>query len=136
MYDDEPMDNTTLFERRQYCADSPDIGLIGRPHADVFHIDELIPPGIDISVKVMPNDKCSIKSSNEDNLRPKVVIDDMNLIICTKQLSDGAELAHRTIVGNINMRHLYTRSFMTHYPSPLIARLCVLTTFLGMFCPI
>ena len=51
----EPTDNTGLVERRKYCAESPDIFLIGRPHADVFHIDKLIPPGIDMSVKFMPN---------------------------------------------------------------------------------
>ena len=54
-----------------------------------------------MSVKFMPNDdKFCIMRSDEDNLGPKVVIDDMNLIICTKLLSDGAELAHQTIVGN------------------------------------
>ena len=91
----EPKDNTGLVKRRKYCAESPDIVLIGRPHADVFHIDKLIPPGIDMSVKFMPNDdKLWIMSSDGDNLGSKVVIDDMNLIICTKQLSDAVELAH------------------------------------------
>ena len=78
----DPKDNTGLVERRKYCAESPDIVLIGRPHADVFHIDKLIPPGIDGSVKFMPNDdKFCIMSSDGDNLGPTVVIDEMNLII-------------------------------------------------------
>ena len=46
----EPIDNTVLFERRKYCAEIPDIVLIGRLHTDVFHIDKLIWPGIDMSV--------------------------------------------------------------------------------------
>ena len=72
----DPKDNTGLVERRKYCAESPDIVLIGRPHADVFHIDKLIPPGIDVSVKIMLNDdKFCIMSSDGDNLGPKVVID-------------------------------------------------------------
>ena len=85
----------------------------------MFHIDKLIPPGIDVSVKIMPNDdKFCIMSSDEDNLGPKVVIDDMNIIICTKQLSDAAELAHQTIFGNINMRFPYTRVLMKHVAIP------------------
>ena len=100
MDDAEPKDNTGLVERRKYCVESLDIVLICRPHADVFHIDKLILPEIDVSVKFMPNDdKFCTMSSDGDNIGPKVVIDDMNLIICTKQLSDAAELAHQTIVG-------------------------------------
>ena len=111
----EPKDNTGLVERRKYCAESPHIVLIGRPHAKVYHIDKLIPPVIDVSVKCMSNDyKFYIMSDEGDNLGPIVVIDDMNLIICTKQLSDAAELAHQTIVGNINMRLPYTRVMMKH----------------------
>ena len=61
----------------------------------LFHIDKHILPGINVSVKFMRNDdKCCIMSSDEDNLPPKVVVDDMNLIVCTKQLSDAAEFAH------------------------------------------
>ena len=95
----KPKENTGLVERRKYCAKSPDIVLIGRLHADVFHIDKLIPPGIDMSVKFMLNDdKFCIISSVGDHLGQKVVIDALNLIICTKQLSDPSELAHQTIV--------------------------------------
>ena len=65
----EPKDNTGLVERRKYCAESPDIVIIGRPHVDVFHIYKLIPSEIDVSVKFMPNDdKCCIMSSDGDNL--------------------------------------------------------------------
>ena len=49
-------DNKGLVEREKYCADSPEIVLIGRPHVDVFHIDKLITPGIDVDIKFMPND--------------------------------------------------------------------------------
>ena len=115
----EPKDNTGLVERRKYCAESPDIVLIGRPHSDVFHIDKLIPAKIDVSVKLMPNDdKFCIMSCDGDNLKPTVVIDDMILIICTKQLSDAPELAHKTIVGTINMRLSYTRVLMKHVAIP------------------
>ena len=90
-----PRNNTGLVKRRQYFAESLDIVLIGFPHADVFHIDKLISPGNDVSVKFMPkNDKFWIISSYGDNLGPKVVIDNMNLIICTKKLSYAAKLTY------------------------------------------
>ena len=57
-------------------------------------------------------------SSDGGNLGPKVVIDSMNLIISTKQLSDAAELTHQTLVGNINMRLPYTRVLMKHVAIP------------------
>ena len=44
-------DNKGLVDRKKYCAESPEIVLIGRPHVDVFHIDKLIPPGIDVAIK-------------------------------------------------------------------------------------
>ena len=47
-----------------------------------------------MSVKFMPNDKFCIMCSDGDNFIPKVVIDYMNLIICTKQFFDAVELAH------------------------------------------
>ena len=115
----EPKDNTGLVERRKYCAESPDIILIGRPHADVFHIDKLIPPGIDMSIKFMPHDdKFIFMSAEGANFGPKLVIKEMNLIIHTKQLSDSTEFAHRSLVGEKNMRLPYNRVMMKHVAIP------------------
>ena len=82
----------------------------------------------------MPNDdKFSIMSSEGDNLGPKVVIDDMNLNICTKQFSDAAELAHQTIVRNINMRLSYTRLLMKHVTIPAkSSTMCLDNIFTGV----
>ena len=44
MDESEPKDHKGLLEREEYCAESPEVVLIGRPHMDVFHIDKLIPP--------------------------------------------------------------------------------------------
>ena len=124
---------TQDLSNAENTALSPDIVLIGCPHADVFHIDKLIPPGIDVSVKFMPNDKFCIMSSDADNLGPKVVIDDMNLIIWTKQLSDSAELANQTLVGNINMRLPYTRVLMKQVAIPdNSATMCLDNIFTGV----
>ena len=133
MNEAEPKDNTGLVERRKYCADSQEIVLIGRPHLDVFHIDKLIPPGIDMTIKFMPNDdKFIIMSSDADNLGPKVVIKDMSLIIRTKQLSDATELAHRALVKEQNMRLPYTRVLMKHIAIPAnSSTICLDNIFTG-----
>ena len=108
MDESEQMDNTEIVKRKKNCSESPDIVLIGRQHAVVFDIDKLILPGIDLSVKYMPNDdKFCIMSSDRDNLGPKVVIDDMNLIICTKQLFDATKFTNQTLVGNKHSASLH-----------------------------
>ena len=72
-------------------------------------------------------------SSDGDNLGPKVVIDDMNLIICTKQLSDAAELAYQIIVGNIYIRFPYTRLLMKHVTIPAnSSTICLDNVFTGV----
>jgi hypothetical protein len=46
------------------------------------------------------------------------VIKEMNLIIHTKQLSDSTEFAHRSLVGEKNMRLPYNRVMMKHVAIP------------------
>jgi hypothetical protein len=57
-------------------------------------------------------------STEGANFGPKVVIKEMNLIIHTKQLSDAAELAHRALIHEKNMRLPYTRVMMKHIAIP------------------
>ena len=66
----EPKDNTGLVERRKYCAESPDIVLIDRPHADVFHIDKLIPPG-----SICPLSLCRMTTSFASCLVMETILD-------------------------------------------------------------
>ena len=117
--EDAPTDNKGLVSRQKYCVESPEFVLIGRPHVDVFHIDKLIPPGIDMSIKFLPNDdKFILMSSEGAGFGPKVVIKEMNLIIHTKQLSDSTEFAHRSLIHEKNMRLPYTRVMMKHVAIP------------------
>ena len=117
--EDAPDANKGLVSRRKYCVDSSEFILIGRPHADMFHIDKLIPPGIDMSIKFLPNDDKFILMTTEGaNFGPKVVIKEMSLIIHTKQLSNSTEIAHRALVHEKNMRLPYTRVLMKHIAIP------------------
>ena len=52
----DPKDNKGLVDRKKCRAESLEIVLIGRQHVNVFQIDKLIPPGIDVAIKIMPND--------------------------------------------------------------------------------
>ena len=133
MNEAEPADNTGLVERRKYCAESPEIVLIGRPHLDIFHIDKLLPPGIDMSIKFLPNDDKFIFMTSEGNaFGPKVVIKDMNLIIHTKQLSDATELAHRAIMKENNIQLPYCRVQTKHVSIPAnSSTICLDNLFTG-----
>ena len=65
----EPKDNKDFFERVKYCANSPEVVLIGRPHIDVFNIDKLISSVIDVAIRFMPNDhKFIFMTGDNDNL--------------------------------------------------------------------
>ena len=82
---------------------------------DVFHIEKLIPPGIDEAIKFMPNDdKFNFMTCDGDNLEPKVVIKDMNFMVATKQMFDATELAHRALIRDHNMRLPYSNVMMKH----------------------
>lgn len=117
--EDAPKDNKGLVARQKYCSESPEFVLIGRPHLDVFHIDKLIPPGIDMSLKFLPNDDKFIFMSTEGaNFGPKIVIKEMQLIIHTKQLSDATELAHRALIREKNVRLPHSRVMMKHVAIP------------------
>jgi hypothetical protein len=131
--EDAPKDNKGLLARQKYCAESPEFVLIGRPHVDVFHIDKLIPPGIDMSVKFLPNDDKFIFMSTEgNNFGPKIVIKEMNLIVHTKQLSDATELAHRALIREKNVRLPFTRIFMKHVAIPAgSSTICLDNIFTG-----
>lgn len=119
MDEDTPTDNKGLVERKTYATDSAEVELIGRPHVDIFHCDKLIPPGIDMSVKCIPNDdKFVLMCGDAANLGPKIVIKDVALIIHTKQMNDATELAHRALIQERNMRLPYTRVLMKHMAIP------------------
>ena len=105
-------DNTNLVERTNYFVNSIDIVLNYRLHANAFYIDKLIPPRFDVSKKMSNHAKFVLMCSDDENLETKVIIDDINLIICNKQMSNVTEVAHLNIVSNINMRLPYIRLLM------------------------
>ena len=87
--------NAGLNARAVNFARSNVIELIGRPYADVCHQNRLIPPNIDLSIKLMPsqNNFVCISAAPAQNAALeyfKLVILSANLIIYTKQLTSTA----------------------------------------------
>ena len=114
-----------------------EIVLISRAYVDALNIDKLIPPGIDVAIKFMPNDDTFLfMFANKDNLGPKVVINKMNLIVATKQMSEATELAHRALVFSGTCVCRTPVWWWSMWPSQQAARPCASTTFLQVNCQI
>ena len=96
-------ENTWLKDRAAMFAQSKVVELVGRPHVDVFQQDRLIPPGIDLHIKLVPaaNNficKSAAPANNGAQENFKMKIEYAALVIHTKQLTDVAELAHRELL--------------------------------------
>ena len=90
--------NTGLRDRATRFAASTKIKLVNRPHIDIFHQSQIIPPGITLRIKLMPSVNqffCMCPppaGQNAVQQQFKVVILDVSYIIRTKKLADAAEL--------------------------------------------
>ena len=109
----DPANNAGLVARKDYCAASPKVEMVGRPHLDLFHQDKLIPPGVDLALKLLPADNAFALISHD--IKPKIKIHDVTFIVRTKQLTESAELAHRELVLQQNYRLPFTRVQMKHF---------------------
>lgn len=110
--------NKGLVERQKLAAESREIELTGRPHLDLFQQDKLIPPGIDMTVKLIPSSDKFVLMCGDANFEPWVEIKEVNLIVHKKQLTSAAELAHRQLVQEQNFRIPFTRVSMKHMAIP------------------
>ena len=115
--------NVGLRTRAARFARSTVVELIGRPHLDVFHQDRLIPPGVDVHLKLIPaannfvcNSAAPGQNAVQQNFKP--VIQFASLIVHTKQLTSEAELAHRALLREKVMRLPYTRVQVKHLSIP------------------
>ena len=115
--------NAGLNARAAIFARSTVAELIGRPHVDVFHQDRLIPPAIDLHLKLMPSAnnfvcKSAALAGNAQQENFKMVIQSVNLIICIKKLTSTAIKAHMELLESQNMRHHYSRVQIKHLSIP------------------
>ena len=106
--------NAGLNARAATLARSTLVELIGRPHLDVFHQERLIPPNIDLHIKLIPspNDfvcKSAALVGNAQQENYKLVIQSANLIIRTKKLTSKAQKALMDLFLTQNMVHHLSR---------------------------
>ena len=90
------------------------VELIGRSHLDVVHQKRLIPPNIDLHMKLIPspNDfvcKSAASAANAKQENYKLVIQSANLIIRTKKLTSTAHKALMNHFVSHNMVHYLSR---------------------------
>ena len=90
--------NTGLKERAGWFKTSTPVTLIGRPHCDIFHQGKLLPPGIDMTVKLFPAEDRFALMYAAGGGQYKIDIEECTLIMRVKQLTEALELAHRQMV--------------------------------------
>ena len=111
--------NKGLVERRKYAADSAEFILEGRLHADIFHMEKLIPPGVNIHIKLIPNDdRFVLMSDDAVALAPKVEIKEAMFILQQKQMSEKMEITHQEILTEQNFVYPHNKVQMKHYAIP------------------
>jgi len=91
------------------------VQLVGRPHLDIFQQNRLIPPGVDLHLKLIPSSDPFVIMSNANNANFKLTIQTAVLTIHMKELTSDAELAHRELNRERLMKLPYTRVQMKTY---------------------
>ena len=97
---------------------------IGRPYLNVFQQDRLIPPKVDVHLKlILAANNFVIKSvapqqGGAAQQNYKAVIQLASFIVYTKQLTNEAEYAHSELLKQKVMRLLYTRVQVKHFSIP------------------
>lgn len=115
MTDSDPEgENTGLAARTAWFARSAVVTLIGRPHLDLFHQDKLIPAGIDLKFRFLPNKhefllKTAAPEGDAAQARFKLKIESMRLFIRTKEISPSLILAHEKMLQKTNYSILYNK---------------------------
>ena len=108
-------DNVGHNRRAAKFAQGHVVEMVGRPHIDMFHQDKLIPPGINLNYRLLPAaDTFVIRTPDGDDVQYRFVIETVQLLMRTKQLTEPMEVAHRTLVQNQSMRLPHTRVLMKH----------------------
>ena len=115
--------NAGLNARAATFARSTVVKLIGRPNLDVFNQTRLIPPNINLHMKLIPSPnnfvcKSAAPGQGAQQKNYKLVIQRVNLIIRTKKLTSMALGALMDLLILKNMRHHLSRVQLKHLSIP------------------
>ncbi|KAF0155389.1 MAG: hypothetical protein FD188_3140 [Ignavibacteria bacterium] len=106
--------NTGLTARTRWFALSNVVTLIGRPHLDLFHQEKLIPPGIDMKLRFIPNSntfllKTAAPADADPQVMYKLHIESAKLFIRTKEISPSLMTAHQKVLQDTNYSITYNQ---------------------------
>jgi hypothetical protein len=111
--------NVGLKTRAALFAKSALVELVGKPHVDLFNQNRLLPPGVDLFMKLVPSsDVFLFKKAAAVVNDVKFVIKKASLHIHMKELSNAAELAHKELLRTRPMKFPHTRVQAKHYTIP------------------
>ena len=115
--------NAGLNTRTVTFATSSVVELVGRPHLDVFLKDRLIPPGINLHMKLILAADSFVSKSAAPGAGAalqnyKMAIQRVDLIIHTKQLTSTTQKARKELLQVHNMRKHYSRVQVKHLSIP------------------
>ena len=115
--------NTGLRDRATWFATSNVVEFVGRPHCDIFHQSRLIPPKIDLTLKLIPAPSQFVCISappgqNAQQEQFKVVIEHAKFTVRMKRLADAAEVAIQGKLQAKKMRLPYTKVEMRQFTIP------------------
>ena len=115
--------NAGLNTRAVTFSTSTVVELVGRPHLDVLNQDRLIPPAIDLHMKLIPAaDSFVCKSAafgaGAAQQYYKMAIQQVDLIIHTKQLTSTSQKGYMELLRVHNMRTHYSRDQVKHLSIP------------------
>ena len=115
--------NAGLRERATWFANSGVVEFVGRPHLDIFHQSRLIPPKVDLFLKLMPAPSQFVCISappvgNAQQEQFKVVIEHAKFTVRIKRLADAAEVGIQKTLQEKKMRLTYTKVQMKQLTIP------------------
>ena len=116
---DDHGENKGFKERAKTFARSRLVKLMGRLHCDLFHQDKDLPPGSDVTVRLIPSQtEFIIKKPLANAEAHKIRIMSARLWLRTKELSPSLMLAHETMLQHQNIRIPYTKVCMKQITIP------------------
>jgi len=116
--DPEQNADSGVAKRAAWVARSRLCELVGRPHLDLFHQNKLLPPGVNMLLRLIPANDAFVIKTTDANAAHRILIQEVKLRIKRKQLTPKMELAHRETLLTQNMLFPYDKVQMKHYSIP------------------
>jgi len=116
--------NTGLIARRIPYQTSAKVRLIGQLWLDLFRQDKLIPPNVDMKLRLIPSStpfllKNAAPANENNQIKYRVVIESAKLWIRTKEASTSLCIAHERMLQEMNYRLPYTKVLLKTHQIPI-----------------